>query len=144
MRARAYSEDRADSDSRQRAPSAKLVRTSTPGIYKRGKRYVVIFYDHAGKQRKRSATTLRDARALKTLLTADVVRGDYLSEARITFGDYAATWIANYDGRTARGIRPGTLNAYREALGLDEHGYPSGRGAIAHFGRNAAGVCAGQ
>jgi len=134
MRGRAYSDNRVDKDL-QRAPSVKLVRTSTPGIYKKGSRYVVTFYDQAGKQRKRSAHTLRDARTLKALLSAEVARGEYLAEARITFADYAATWVATYDGRTARGIRPGTLNAYRDALGLDAERLPTGRGAVAYFGR---------
>ena len=133
MREKAYSDPETDTQVLRRSP-ARMVRTSTPGIYKRGSRYVVVFYDQTGKQRKRSARNLRDARTLKTLLQADVARGDYLADTRITFAEYAATWIANYDGRTARGIRPGTLNAYRDALGLDPNGQPNGRGAIAHLG----------
>ena len=134
MRMSAYSGAPSGSEVRPARP-AKLVRTSTPGIYKKGSRYVVTFYDAAGKQRKRSARTLRDARLLKTLLSAEVKRGDYLADTRITFAEYAPTWIANYNGRTARGIRPGTLNAYRDALGLDVDGQPTGRGAVAYFGR---------
>jgi len=55
----------------------RLVKTSTPGIYKRGGRYVVVFRDPHGKQRKRSAKTLAEARDLKAALTADVKRGEF-------------------------------------------------------------------
>jgi len=49
----------------------RLVKTGTPGIYKRGSRYVVVFRDPHGKQRKRSTRTLAEARDLKAALTAD-------------------------------------------------------------------------
>ena len=49
-----------------------LVKTTTPGIYKRGSRYVVRYRDPNGKQRKRFARTLAEARDLKATLTADV------------------------------------------------------------------------
>ena len=64
--------------SSRRAPTAKLVRTTTPGVYKKASGYVVTFYDRTGKQRKRSAPTLSEARKLKALLTAEAVRGDVL------------------------------------------------------------------
>jgi hypothetical protein len=48
---------------------AKLEQTSTSGIYKRegdrGTCYVVVYRDGSGKQRKETARTLDDARALK-------------------------------------------------------------------------------
>jgi integrase len=117
----------------------RLVKTGTPGIYKKGNRYVVVFRDPQGKQRKRSARTLAEARTLKAALTADVKRSEYIAESRVTFADYARRWIETYDGRTARGIRAGTLRDYRRALGLrlDEDGelVDSGTGAVAHFGR---------
>src|SRR5947199_9350925 len=72
----------------------RLVKTSTPGIYKRGGRYVVIFRDPHGKQRKRSARTLAEARDVKATLTADVKRGEYRSISKVTFADYAKEWEA--------------------------------------------------
>jgi hypothetical protein len=45
--------------------AAKLERTATPGIYKRGGRYCVVFRDPYGRQRKRAARTLAEARELK-------------------------------------------------------------------------------
>jgi integrase len=72
---------------------------------------------------------------LKAALTADVKRSEYVEESRLSFADYAKRWIETYDGRTARGIRAGTLRDYRRALGLDAEGNITGTGAIAHFGR---------
>jgi integrase len=115
--------------------SGVLVKTGTPGIYRKGRRYVVVFRDTTGRQRKRSARTLAEARTLKAALTADVKRSEYVEESRVSFADYARRWIETYDGRTARGVRPGTLRDYRRALGLDADGKPPGGGAVAYFGR---------
>jgi integrase len=112
-----------------------LVKTGTPGIYKRDSSYVVVGRDLSGKQVKRFAKTLAEARVKKAELRADVARGEYRKTTRISFVEYAASWIATYDGRTARGIRTGTVRAYRRDLGLDEDGNPTGEGAIAFFGR---------
>src|SRR5919199_3186064 len=87
----------------------RLVKTGTPGIYKRGSRYVVVYRDPAGQQRKRSARTLAEARELKATLTADVKRGEYRALSKVTFADYAAEWVESYTGRTSRGVRPETL-----------------------------------
>jgi integrase len=96
--------------------SRRLTRTSTPGVYRRGSRYVVVYRDPQGRQRKHAARTLAEARELKATLTADVSRGEYRALSRVTFADYAADWIASYQGRTSRGIRPETLADYRADL----------------------------
>lgn len=44
--------------------AAKLVKTNTPGIYKRGGRYVVVWW-HRGKQHKSFHRTLAEAREAK-------------------------------------------------------------------------------
>lgn len=75
----------ADSDNGRR-----LVATSTPGIYKRGDRYVVRYRDPQGRGRKRFARTLAEARELRATLTADVKRGEYRALSAVTFADYAA------------------------------------------------------
>jgi len=97
----------------------RLVKTSTPGIYKRGSRHVVVFRDPQGRQRKHSARTLAEARNLKSTLTADVKRGEFRALSKVTFTEYARDWIQTYTGRTARGIRPETLDDYRRDLGFD-------------------------
>lgn len=115
----------------------RLKKTSTPGVYKRGSRYVVIFRDPHGRQRKRAAKSMAEARALKASLTTDVKRGEYRAVAKVTFADYASEWIGSYQGRTSRGIRVETLADYRHDLGLDTNGNPTGSGAIGFFGRMA-------
>jgi integrase len=91
-------------------------RTGTPGIFKRGNRYVVVARDHKGKQVKRFTTTLAEARDVKATLRADVARGEYRSRTRITFAEYAKTWLDTYNGRTSRGIRESTMVEYRRAI----------------------------
>jgi integrase len=104
----------------------RLAKTSTPGIYRRGGRYVVRFRDPQGRERKRSARTLAEARDLKATLTADVKRGEYRALSKVTFAEYAPEWIDSYTGRTSRGIRPETLADYRSDLA---------RIAVPFFGR---------
>lgn len=104
----------------------RLVRTSVPGIYRRGSRYVVVYRDPAGRQRKRSARTLAEARDVKAALRADVARGEYRALSRVTFAEYAAEWVEHYAGRTARGLREETRRDYRRAIE---------RRAVPFFGR---------
>jgi integrase len=106
--------------------AAPFVRTSVPGVYRRGGRYVVTFTDPSGRRRKRSAATMAEARALKAALATDVARGDYRELSDVRFDDYARDWIGGYQGRTGRGIRPTTLEEYRKDLEND---------AIPFFGR---------
>ena len=114
----------------------KMVKTSTPGVYKRGNAYQVVYRDPTGEQRKRSARTLAEARALKASLHGGhVIAGEYFAESKLTFADYARQWITSYGGRTARGLREGTRDGYRAVLGLDAEGEPTGGGAVAYFGR---------
>jgi integrase len=105
--------------------SAPLVKTATPGVYKRGNRYVVVFRDWQGKQRKSSARTLAEARKLKASKTTDVERGEFV-DSRVTFAEYAPSWIDRYKGRTKRGIKPETLTDYRKTIERD---------ALPFFGR---------
>ena len=88
--------------------------------------YVVMFRDETGRQRKRSAATMAEARTLKAALVADVARGEFVEESRLRFDEYARDWIAGYQGRTTRGIRLRTIEEYRRDLE---------REAIPYFGR---------
>ncbi len=102
--------------------STRLEKTKTPGVYRRGGRYVVTFRDRHGTPRKRSAATLAEARDLKAALTTDVKRGEYREQSRIGFTAYTQEWAASYQGRTSRGIRPETLLDYK--ADLDRHAAP--------------------
>jgi integrase len=95
---------------------AALVKTKTPGIYRRGDRYAVIFRDADGRQRQRSARTLDEARKLKAARTADVARGEFHEQSQVSFGEYAAEWVERYQGTGRRGFRESTRDDYRRLL----------------------------
>lgn len=97
-----------------------------PGIFRRGGRYVVTFRDQSGRSRKRFARTLAEARRLKAAVVADVVRGEHRERSRIAFAGYAEEWVATFEGRTGRGIRPATRADYARSLELH---------AVPYFGR---------
>ncbi len=99
--------------------NGKLEKTATPGIYKRGGRYVVVYRDPNGRQRKRFARTLAEARGMKATVTTDVRRGEYREQARVTFADYALEWIETYTGRTSKGVREQTRADYKKRLEQD-------------------------
>jgi integrase len=96
--------------------AAALEKTKTPGIYKRGDRYAVIFRDADGKQRQRSARTLDEARKLKAARTADVARGEFHEQSQESFADYATAWVERYHGTGRRGFRESTRDDYRRLL----------------------------
>src|SRR4051812_31841959 len=91
--------------------AAPMVRTKTPGIFKRGRRYVVVYRDCSGRQRKEAAPTLDQARKLKAARTADVARGEFHPASHERFRDYAEPWVDRYQG-----IRPSTREDYRALL----------------------------
>ncbi|MEJ7791830.1 MAG: tyrosine-type recombinase/integrase [Gaiellaceae bacterium] len=101
------------------AKGRKLERTKTPGIFRRGNTYCVILRAGNGRQVKRSAKTLAEARAIKATVTADVARGEYRETSRELFAGYARRWAASYSGRTRRGINEQTLADYRKCLERD-------------------------
>jgi integrase len=93
--------------------AAPLVKTSTPGIFKRGSRYVVI-WRHRGKQHKSFHRTLAEAREAKGQRQA----GDRRPSTKQPFADYAHAWLDGYQGRTARGLDDDTRAGYRRAIDL--------------------------
>src|SRR5919108_4906810 len=117
--------------------TTRMQRTATPGIYKRGGSYVIVFRDPQGRRRKRFARTLAEARRVKAANVADVARGEFRQQSSVTFAAYAAEWIDAYTGRTKRGISELTRAKYRRRLGLDEDGQPlpGTVGAVGYFGR---------
>ena len=64
----------------------RLTKTRTPGIYKRGDRFVVVYRDRFGKQRKAFASTLAEARDLKAQRRLNRAKGE---ESRTLVADYA-------------------------------------------------------
>src|SRR5579862_3298547 len=94
--------------------AAPLVRTKTPGIYKRGSRYV-FSYRVAGKQRWESCRTLDEARRAKAARHTDIGRGEFEERSRVTLHAYADDWVERYQGGR-RGIRESTRDDYRRIL----------------------------
>ncbi len=91
--------------------ATKLERTRTPGIYKRGSRYVVV-WRHRGKQHKSFHRTYEEAREAKGRRQA----GDSRPASRVRFSDYFDEWIESYAGRTARGLADRSRDLYRRAI----------------------------
>ena len=118
-------EKRYMTDERERFDEARRLVTAALESLVRGSRYVVTFRDPYGRQRKKFARTLGEARNLKAALTADVRRGEYRQLSRVSFVDYAREWIETYNGRT-RPIRAATKADYRKRIEQD---------AIPFFGR---------
>lgn len=103
-------------------PSSVVRRTKTPGIYKRGGSYVVV-WKHRGKQHKSFHRTYAEAREAKGQRAQ---RGERAPVSRETFEEYARRWIDAYQGRTARGLSERTHASYRESL--EKHAIPHFRG----------------
>jgi len=93
----------------------KLVKTKTPGVYKRGGSYVVR-YRHGSEERKRFARTYAEARAIKQSVETDKRRGEHREVGTLTFEDYAKGWLDTYTGRTSRGFRESTRKGYRFSI----------------------------
>ena len=90
--------------------SAKLIRTEVPGIYRRGDEGSFVVVVRAGeRQVKRSAGTMSAAKRLKAQLQTDVHRGDLDADSGVTFRAYFDRWKDTFTGRTASGVRPGTM-----------------------------------
>ena len=97
--------------------AAKLEKTATPGIYKRGSRYVVV-WRRDGRQHKDFYRTLAEAREAKGNRQA----GDRRPANKQRFGEYAREWVANCQGRTRRGFDEDTRKSY--AAALEAHAIP--------------------
>jgi hypothetical protein len=86
-------------------------RTGAPGIYRRGSKYVVV-YRVEGRQRKQSAATLAEARAIK--LQRD---GEARTRRRgPTLHEFSLTWLDRYAGTGRDSVRANTRIEYRRLL----------------------------
>ncbi len=88
-----------------------MVKTKTPGVYKRGNRYVVVWRDR-GTQHQEFFPTLALAREAKGKRDG----GDRKPSTGHTFEAYALDWIVSYRGRTRGGLADSTRAAYRDSL----------------------------
>lgn len=95
---------------------AAMVRTSAPGVYKRGARYVFSYRDERGRQRWESCRTLDQARRAKAARQTDISRGEFEQRSKITLHEYATDWIDRYHGTGRRGFREETRAEYRSSL----------------------------
>jgi integrase len=108
-----------EDDSAPVSDRRRTTRTRYPGIYAReGGGYVVMYRDPGGRQRKKTARTLAEARAHQSAIKADLARGEFRRDSGVTFVDYARAWIESYQGRTSRGFRETTRADYRRELEL--------------------------
>jgi site-specific recombinase XerD len=95
--------------------AAKLEKTKTPGIFKRGSRYV-FSYRVNGKQKWGSARTLDEARREKATRTTDALRGELDDRPKIKLHEFAREWVERYQGTGKRGFREETRDEYRALL----------------------------
>jgi hypothetical protein len=72
------------------AKKSSLEKTKTPGVYRRGKKYVYA-YRVRGVQRWKTVDTYDEARRGKLAAEVDVDRGELRDLSRVSFGDYAAS-----------------------------------------------------
>lgn len=101
--------------------AAKMEKTKTPGVYKRGNRYVEV-WTYRGRQHKKSHRTYAEARESK----AGRVAGDRRPETRQHFEDYFEDWIETYTGRTAGGLSETSRVEYRRSI--ESFAVPTWRG----------------
>lgn len=92
--------------------AAPVQRTSTPGVYARGSRWVAVYLED-GRRRRRSAATFREAREIKVRATAQ----EAARRAGPTLHSYALEWVDHYAGRGAHDlINDRTRREYRRLL----------------------------
>jgi hypothetical protein len=79
--------------------AAKMEKTRTPGIFRRGGRYVVPYREpETGKQRWPSFRTYEEARRFKRGQAADADRGEFVEASRQTLHEYLREWVERYQG----------------------------------------------
>jgi len=103
--------------------AAKLERTRTPGVFKRGSRYV-IRYRVNGQPQWETCRTYEEARRAKKARDTDSDRGELHKDSRITLHKYLLGdpekgekgWIDRYQGTGRRGYRQETRDEDRRLL----------------------------
>jgi integrase len=96
---------------------ARRVKTSVPGVYKRGNIYTFSYRDGNGRQRWESPFRTMDlARKAKAKRETELADGTYHPGNGVTLHGYAREWVERYHGRGRRGFREGTRDGYRRSL----------------------------
>jgi integrase len=88
-----------------------LKRTAHPGVYRRGARYVAV-YRRSGRQRKESAATFAEARAIKLARDAEARE----KRRGPTLHAYALDWVDHHAGGGRDAVREQTREEYRRLL----------------------------
>ena len=106
--------------------SAKLERTSSPGIFRRHSKtcerrgrcncpYVIVWRNR-GRQASDTFRTLAEAREAKRNRDSASASGEFSPLTRLTLRDYALDWVERYQGNGRRGFREETRDEYRRLL----------------------------
>jgi hypothetical protein len=110
----------------------RLVKTKTPGVFKRidghgaTVGYVAVIRV-AGKQRKRNANTYDAARRIKRESETDRDRGELQAPTAIKFRPFLDEWVERYRGQGRRGFRENTRDEYRRLIANYAHPYFSAK-----------------
>jgi hypothetical protein len=94
---------------------APLVKTKTPGIYKRGSRYY-FSYRVDGRRHWETCRTLDEARRAKAARQTDIARGEFEQQSKITLHEFMTEWIERYQGTGRAGFRENTRYEYRGSM----------------------------
>lgn len=113
-------------DSQGCGDKRRLVKTKTPGVYKRvdGEGNIIGYVaviEVAGKQRKRSARTYEAARRIKRESDSDRDRGELQEPTATGFLTFLDEWVERYCGRGRRGFRENTRDEYRRLIVNNAH-----------------------
>src|ERR1051325_8553068 len=84
----------------------RLQRTKHPGIFERGKGYVIRYRDLGGRQRQKTCRTLDEAKRFRAKVTLNPAAGSPRSGP--TVSEYAEEWLAMLVG-----VRYATAVEYR-------------------------------
>jgi integrase len=115
-------------DGRACRDKRRLVKTKTPGVYKRVDGdgnivgYVAVI-EVAGKQRKKNARTYDEARRIKRESDTDRDRGELQEPTATTFLRFLDEWVERYRGQGRRGFRENTRDEYRRLIVNFAHPY---------------------
>lgn len=92
-----------------------MVKTNDPGIYKRGDRYVVVYYVN-GRQKKETTGSLKAARQLKRRRQVEADEGRHVEASKQPYAKYATEWIDRYHGKPGKEFRDSTRQDYKRDL----------------------------